>query len=60
MQNGKVVIATQALVAMQSLETGPNPQVPIGQAIPNFPPTPNDITRLNGTLPLPVLPLSFL
>ena len=51
MRNSKVDRATAGLVVMRSLEQGPNPQVPIGQAIPNFPGTPDDITQMNGTFP---------
>ena len=54
-QNSKVHQATIALVVMRSLEQGPNPQVPVNQAIPNFPGTPRQITQMNGTFPLLVL-----
>jgi len=57
-ENAKVVRATGALVPMLSIDSGNNPQVPVGQPIPNFPGTPNDIYQLNGTLPLVVLSLA--
>jgi len=60
MQNTRVLHATGALVVMRSVEQGPNPQVPIGQAIQNFPGTPQDISRLNGTLPFRCSPLFLL
>ena len=51
----KSTACTGALVVMRSIEQGPNPQVPVNQAIPNFPGTPDDITLMNGTFPLLVL-----
>jgi len=48
MQNSRVFNATGALVVMQSVERGPNPQVPIGQAIPNFPGTPDQISQISA------------
>ena len=51
MKNGKVYHATEALVAMRSIESSPNPRVPVNQPIPNFPGTPNDVTQMTGTLP---------
>ncbi|KIX08819.1 uncharacterized protein Z518_03476 [Rhinocladiella mackenziei CBS 650.93] len=50
-QNGKVLIATVALIVMHSIDSGPNAQVPIGDPIPNFPATPDQISRMTGTLP---------
>ena len=55
MRNLKVYNATGALAVMQSIERGPNPRVPIGQPIPNFPGTPDQISQMNGTFPLLVL-----
>ena len=51
MKNAKVYFATEALVAMRSVESSPNPQVPVNQPIPNFPSTPDDVTQMTGTLP---------
>ena len=51
MKNGKVYHATGALVAMRSIESSPNPRVPVNKPIPNFPGTPNDVTEMTGTLP---------
>lgn len=48
MQHSKVDDATGALVVMRSLDQGPNPQVPVNQAIPNFPNTPDEITLMSG------------
>ncbi|XTI95190.1 hypothetical protein V2W45_1349619 [Cenococcum geophilum] len=50
-QNSKVHNATEALVVMRSIERGPSPQVPVNQAIPNFPGNPNQISQMNGTFP---------
>ncbi|KIX08821.1 uncharacterized protein Z518_03478 [Rhinocladiella mackenziei CBS 650.93] len=50
-QNGKLTIATGALTSMRSVDPGDNPQVPIGNLIPHFPTTPDDISDMNGTLP---------
>jgi len=41
---------------MRSVEQGANPQVPVGQAIPNFPRTPG---QMNGTLPFRSFPPFF-
>jgi len=51
MQDSKVQHATGALVVMRSLEQGPNPQVSVNQAIPNFPGTPDQISLMNGNFP---------
>ena len=51
-QNSKVHYANGELVVMRSIEKGPNPQVPVNQAIPNFPSTPKHISEMNGTFPL--------
>jgi hypothetical protein len=59
MLNGKNESGTSNLMVMRSVEPGPNPRIPVGQAIPNFPRTPNDIWVLNGTLPFQCFPLSF-
>ncbi|KIX08820.1 uncharacterized protein Z518_03477 [Rhinocladiella mackenziei CBS 650.93] len=50
-QNGKLTMATGALTSMRSVDPGDNPQVPIGNAIPNFPATPDDISDMNGNSP---------
>ena len=55
MQNAKVLHATGGLVVMRSIEQGLNPQVPVNQAIPNFPGTPDQVSQMNGTFPLLVL-----
>ena len=55
MQNLKVHNATGSLVVMRSIERGPSPQVPVNQAISNFPGTPDQILQMNGTFPLLVL-----
>jgi len=44
---------------MRSVEQGANPQVPAGQAIPNFPRTPDHISQMNGTLPFQYIPPFF-
>jgi len=44
---------------MRSVEQGANPQVPVGQVIPNFPRTPGHISQMNGTLPFQCFPPSF-
>ena len=51
MHNMGVRDAAGALIVMRSIEQGPNPQVPVNQAIPNFPGTPDQITLMNGTSP---------
>jgi len=51
MENRMVTTATGDLEVMRSVERGPNPQVQIGQLIPNFPGTPDDITQMTGILP---------
>lgn len=63
-QNSKAHNATLALVVMRSIERGPNPQVPVNQAIPNFPGTPDQISQMNvlqccsvlTSLDIPLLP----
>ena len=55
MLNSGVRRATGALVVLRSVERGPNPRVPIGQPIPNFPGTPDQISEMSGTFPLLVL-----
>lgn len=63
-QNSKVHQATGALVVMRSIEKGPSPQVPVNQAIPNFPGTPAQISEMNvlqccsilTSLDMPLLP----
>jgi len=55
MRNSEVHHATGALVILQSVERGPNPRVPIGRPIPDFPGTPNQISQMSGTFPLLVL-----
>ncbi|KIX08818.1 uncharacterized protein Z518_03475 [Rhinocladiella mackenziei CBS 650.93] len=47
MRNGKVNVATAALTSMVCVDPGNNPQVPIGNAIPNFPATPDDISDMD-------------
>ncbi|KAF8526510.1 hypothetical protein BU17DRAFT_82598 [Hysterangium stoloniferum] len=47
MQNAaKVARPTQRLVPLRSIQRGPNPQVPVNTAIPNFPANANAITGM--------------
>ena len=48
LQNGHVRTATTPLVGMRSVQAGPNPHIPVGQPIPNFPATPDHITQMTG------------
>ncbi|XTI95188.1 hypothetical protein V2W45_1349618, partial [Cenococcum geophilum] len=48
MWNSEVHHATGALVILQSVERGPNPRVPIGRPIPDFPGTPNQISQMSA------------
>jgi hypothetical protein len=49
----KVNHAAGRLVVMRSVDPSPNPQVPINQAIPNFPATPDDLSQVTGNLSFP-------
>ena len=51
--NSKVADATEALVTMRSIDQNPNAQVAINAPIPNFPPTPDDVSQMTGTLSFP-------
>ncbi|KAL2142368.1 hypothetical protein VTI28DRAFT_1260 [Corynascus sepedonium] len=48
LQNGHVRTATTPLVGMRSVQAGPNPHIPVGQPIPNFPATPDHITQMTA------------
>jgi hypothetical protein len=50
MANAKVSDATGRLAPMRSVDPTPNPQVPINQAILNFPVTPDAVTQMTGIL----------
>ena len=54
--NSKVTDATGALVTMRSVDQNPNAQVAINALIPNFPPTPDDVSQMTGTSLLPAPP----
>ena len=58
MLNAKVNHANGALVTMRSVDPGPNPQVQINHAIPNFPATPDALSDLSGILPFLRFPFS--
>lgn len=50
MANAKVNDAAGRLAAMRSVDPNPNPPVPINQAIPNFPGTPDAVLQMTGIL----------
>ena len=53
--NSKLSNATDPLIAMRSVDTGPNAQVAVKQPIPNFPIDADAVSQLNCTLPLPII-----
>jgi hypothetical protein len=50
MVNAKVNDAAGRLASMRSVDQNPNPPIPINQAIPNFPGTPDAVIHMTGIL----------